>query len=391
MINYIKKLEIKKDQINLINIENITIGELIIEGVCYKKEDYYVITDKNFYIKNVDFFIKLKNSQQCLNAIISFDDKIIKDRAMLAKLIDIISNDKDLNVLVGLLNYSFAFQKKYGNTLINPHETSIKYQIIIDSKDPIVYLRSARYIFGKRWLENNYVYDHNDRKKIEEIILDNINKYKETNVYDKNRYEEKTAYLQLLGYYVNNFINSRWKEFEEKILYNNDYLFINYIRKFFKNRDENIENILLKLNMAYLFFYYFKNILKQKLSGENHPNYGKKFSIERRINMSIVRRKELNPNYGKKLSDEQKNKISNTMLSFNKDKRELINDKIKETLKLKIKNCKKVFQYDLNNNFIKEYNSISEASKILNISRSSIQRCCDGKYKTTKEYIWKYV
>ena len=30
MINYIKRLEIKKDQINLINIENITIGELII-------------------------------------------------------------------------------------------------------------------------------------------------------------------------------------------------------------------------------------------------------------------------------------------------------------------------------------------------------------------------
>jgi group I intron endonuclease len=136
---------------------------------------------------------------------------------------------------------------------------------------------------------------------------------------------------------------------------------------------------------------YTINVLKQKLSGENHPNYGKKFSTERRINMSIVRRKELNPNYGKKLSNEQKNKISNTMLSFNKDKRELINDKIKETLKFKIKNCKKVFQYDLNNNFIKEYNSISEASKLLNICRSSIQRCCDGKYKTTKEYIWKYV
>jgi group I intron endonuclease len=136
---------------------------------------------------------------------------------------------------------------------------------------------------------------------------------------------------------------------------------------------------------------YTINILKQKLSGKNHPNYGKNFSTERRINMSIARTKELNPNYGKKLSDEQKNKISNTMLSFNKDKRELINDKIKETLKLKIKNCKKVSQYDLNNNFIKEYNSISEASQILNISRSSIQRCCDGKYKTAKEFIWKYV
>ena len=103
MINYIKRLEIKKDQINLINIENITIGELIISDAYYKriesyikgKDDYYVITDKNFYIKNADFFIKLKNSQQCLNVIKSFDDKIIKDGVMLAKLVDVISKDKD--------------------------------------------------------------------------------------------------------------------------------------------------------------------------------------------------------------------------------------------------------------------------------------------------------
>ena len=71
-------------------------------------------------------------------------------------------------------------------------------------------------------------------------------------------------YLKLLEYYLDKFVNNRWKEFEEKILYNDDYLFIKYLDKFFKDRDENIENILLKLNIPYLFFYYFKNILKEK-------------------------------------------------------------------------------------------------------------------------------
>ncbi len=34
--------------------------------------------------------------------------------------------------------------------------------------------------------------------------------------------------------------------------------------------------------------------------------------------------------------------------------------------------------------YIKEYNSISDASKYTDISRSLIQRCCDGKYKKQK-------
>lgn len=136
---------------------------------------------------------------------------------------------------------------------------------------------------------------------------------------------------------------------------------------------------------------YTINILKEKLSGKNHPNYGKKFTEERKYNMSVSRLGKLNPNYGKPISNEQKEKIKKTINSYDENKRKQINNKISETLKNKIINNKKVAQYSLDNIFIKEFNSISEAAKHLNISRSSIQRCCDGKYKTTKEFIWKYI
>lgn len=51
---------------------------------------------------------------------------------------------------------------------------------------------------------------------------------------------------------------------------------------------------------------------------------------------------------------------------------------------------KKVEQYDRQNNIIKEYKSIKEASKILNIDSSSISAVCRKKRKTAGGYIWKY-
>lgn len=60
-----------------------------------------------------------------------------------------------------------------------------------------------------------------------------------------------------------------------------------------------------------------------------------------------------------------------------------------------IKSCKTnkpVLQYDLNGNFIAEYASQCNASKMLGhpSSHSDIGRCCNGKLKTCLGYIWKY-
>ena len=53
---------------------------------------------------------------------------------------------------------------------------------------------------------------------------------------------------------------------------------------------------------------------------------------------------------------------------------------------------KKVNQYDINGNFIKQWNCIMEAERYLKIKRAnvSICACCKNKCKTAYGYIWKY-
>ena len=55
-------------------------------------------------------------------------------------------------------------------------------------------------------------------------------------------------------------------------------------------------------------------------------------------------------------------------------------------------NGKAICQYDLNNKFIKEYESACEASRETNICRSAINDCCRQRKncKTAGNYIWKY-
>lgn len=49
-----------------------------------------------------------------------------------------------------------------------------------------------------------------------------------------------------------------------------------------------------------------------------------------------------------------------------------------------------VLQYDLEGNFIREWNRIKDACIEYNAFNSNIAMCCNGKMKTCKGYIWKY-
>lgn len=49
-----------------------------------------------------------------------------------------------------------------------------------------------------------------------------------------------------------------------------------------------------------------------------------------------------------------------------------------------------VTQKDLENNIIAEFNSVTHAAKTLNIKRDIILRCCNGKQKTAKGFIFNY-
>lgn len=66
---------------------------------------------------------------------------------------------------------------------------------------------------------------------------------------------------------------------------------------------------------------------------------------------------------------------------------------VKESIRLGLQkpyNEKKVLQYDLNGNFIKEWESATKAQKQLKILQSNISACCRGVTKTAGKYIWKF-
>lgn len=56
------------------------------------------------------------------------------------------------------------------------------------------------------------------------------------------------------------------------------------------------------------------------------------------------------------------------------------------------KNSKPILQYDLENNFIREWSSIKDANEFLgkNKDSSAIGECCKGKKQTAYKFKWKY-
>lgn len=54
------------------------------------------------------------------------------------------------------------------------------------------------------------------------------------------------------------------------------------------------------------------------------------------------------------------------------------------------KKHKKVNQYDLNGNFIKQWDSMKEAEEKLHICSQNISMCCRGVRNKTNNYIWRY-
>lgn len=53
-------------------------------------------------------------------------------------------------------------------------------------------------------------------------------------------------------------------------------------------------------------------------------------------------------------------------------------------------NCKKINQFDLYGNFIKEWDSIYDITNAFKIDRYIITKCCTFKCKSACGYIWRY-
>ena len=119
---------------------------------------------------------------------------------------------------------------------------------------------------------------------------------------------------------------------------------------------------------------------KEKLSNSN-PLKGKKIgphSID-------VRKKISNSKKGKKASYETKLKMSNSHMGI---KNNFYGKKHSEEF-MKTKR-KKIIQMTINGDFIKEWNSLTEASINLDIYISNISNVLKGRYKTTGGFTFKY-
>ena len=133
-----------------------------------------------------------------------------------------------------------------------------------------------------------------------------------------------------------------------------------------------------------------------------HKQYGKEDNEYRVVNFSI-KHKTINKyvhrlvaqafldDYDEKLEVNHKdgNKTNNNINNLEMMTRSENKLHAYRVLKRKT-NGKAILQYDLNNNFIKEYESACSASRETNICRSAINDCCRGRCKTAGGYIWKF-
>jgi len=117
---------------------------------------------------------------------------------------------------------------------------------------------------------------------------------------------------------------------------------------------------------------------------------GIKRSIETRKKMSDVAKKRIgdkNPFYGKHHSEISKNKIKESKTGC-----KMPDSFLPKWTKHKIweQNEKKILQYDIWGNIIKEWDSLNKAFYETNIKVGRISECLHGKQLTAGGFIWKY-
>ena len=100
-------------------------------------------------------------------------------------------------------------------------------------------------------------------------------------------------------------------------------------------------------------------------SGEKHPMFGKHHSEEAKKKMSLARKGKPAHNKGVPMSEEQKKKLKNG------------------------KTSKKVLQFTLDGEFIREWPSTAECERN-GFDSSFISACCRGKYKSAYGFKWCY-
>lgn len=99
-----------------------------------------------------------------------------------------------------------------------------------------------------------------------------------------------------------------------------------------------------------------------------------------------------NPNNYKCVNHKDENKANNNIDNLEWCTYKYNNNYGTKPQKISKGNSKKVNQYDKELNFIKQWGSMAEAEKKLNIKRASvnISACCKNKLKSAYGYVWRY-
>jgi group I intron endonuclease len=119
-------------------------------------------------------------------------------------------------------------------------------------------------------------------------------------------------------------------------------------------------------------------------SGKQHEDTKKKISEtlkDKYFKKEIIPKKAF---LGKKLTEEHKVKISNSGKGLVRSE---------ETIKKITENSKKykVLQYTLDGILVNTYDGCVVAASAMNTHKSTISAACNGKRKTYKGFVWKYI
>lgn len=120
----------------------------------------------------------------------------------------------------------------------------------------------------------------------------------------------------------------------------------------------------------------------------------KSYSVHRLVALAFIPNPENHKCVNHKDENKENNHVSNLEWVTHKENCNYgtRNERTSKTKKGKpqYKQRKPILQYTLDGEFIRDWDSITTASKELNIDKSSITSCCKGRYKTSNGYIWRY-